>query len=518
MSKFGKEFEKIWPELNDHKTLTKTAEKHLKKYLKSKVPVKNTDLDKFQQKSKNFPIEFPIDSCRVESQPVERHDVIREQIESAYPLIHEKVLYLIIDFLEHKLRYGSSCERKLYKNMSICEFVQRLLTKRCVSFVGTEDDYLLLTGETGFGRQYLKVGCKEEREPLTLTNVLSYDEIKISALLSVSSKTEFINDGNRYNKGLRELDSSKIEQQGLVVGMIGARFERKEVMEFQDITITRNQNTLENGYGGSLDKPKQNPGFLHNLNPFKKPTNLEKLQDYRRLWNRFYEEPDHLYDQVHKDNLRFGDTLNCLVIFDNVMMKKRYAISFDMLLLEANSRALPNQAYLHVVGFGLGVWRAAVQQEQIFMECFYERLRYLLPLLKNIGVVHFSYFNLKECGELKNEGFMASKYHPKGGIKTFISKRNPHDKLPEEFKDMLLVVSYAWDGNALPGNEFWLGNLTGSNDPSTACSTLISELHNPHINTEFVCGDNLHIASFNYNIINIYDYAKKVLKSDLTRQ
>ncbi|KAI8117793.1 hypothetical protein CVS40_10394 [Lucilia cuprina] len=490
MSVFGKEFEKIWPVTTYNRTLTKFGEKLLRKYQKTKFPKRIVNLDQFKQNSQKFPIKFPLDSCRVESQPVERHLFIKEQIASAYPVIHEKVLYLIIDFLEHKLRYGSPCERKLYKNITICEFVQRLLTKRCVSFVGTDDDYLLITGATGFGRQYLKVGTPEEREPLILANVLSYDEIKISALLTVSSKTEFINDGDRYNKGLREQDLSKIEREGLVIGMIGARFERKEVMEFQDITITRQQNTRDNGYGEAMDKPQPNFSLLEFLNPLRKVKTLEKLQDYRRLWNKFYEEEDHLYDKVNKDNLRFGDTLNCL----------------------ANQRARPGCAYLHVVGFGLGVWRAAVQQEQIFMECFYERLNYLLPLLNNIGVVHFSYFNLKECGELKDNGFIASHGHPRGGIKTFISKRNPNEKLPAEYKDMLLVVSYAWDGNALPGNEFWMGNLSASNDPSTACSTLISELHNPHINSDFVCGENLHIATYDSNIIHIYDYAKKVLK------
>lgn len=34
---------------------------------------------------------------------------------------------------------------------------------------------------------------------------------------------------------------------------------------------------------------------------------------------------------------------------------------------------------------------------------------------------------------------------------------NPNTKLTDSEK--LLVVSYAWDGNALPGNEFWIGML-----------------------------------------------------------
>ena len=54
-------------------------------------------------------------------------------------------------------------------------------------------------------------------------------------------------------------------------------------------------------------------------------------------------------------------------------------------------------------------------------------------------------------------------------------------------------------------------NLKGSNDPSTACSTLITELHNPHINTDFVNGNNLHIASGSMGIVHIKEYVEKLL-------
>lgn len=77
---------------------------------------------------------------------------------------------------------------------------------------------------------------------------------------------------------------------------------------------------------------------------------------------------------------------------------------------------------------------------------------------------------------------------------------------------MLLIVSYAWDGNALPGNEFWMKMLKSTGDSSTACSTLVTELHNPHINTELVNGANLHIASEKYGVLHIADYVKNILE------
>lgn len=72
-------------------------------------------------------------------------------------------------------------------------------------------------------------------------------------------------------------------------------------------------------------------------------------------------------------------------------------------------------------------------------------------------------------------------------------------------------MSYAWDGNALPGNEFWMGSLSASGDPAAACSSLISELHNPHINMPMVSGRNLHIISPHFGLLHIASYAQKYI-------
>lgn len=54
--------------------------------------------------------------------------------------------------------------------------------------------------------------------------------------------------------------------------------------------------------------------------------------------------------------------------------------------------------------------------------------------------------------------------------------------------------------------------LKSTGDSSTACSTLVTELHNPHINTELVNGANLHIASEKYGVLHIADYVKNILE------
>uniref|UniRef100_A0A034WC84 Uncharacterized protein n=1 Tax=Bactrocera dorsalis TaxID=27457 RepID=A0A034WC84_BACDO len=496
----SEDYNVIWPPNNSAIKLTTFGRQLLQKCaIVNKPDGGKISIESFMVQSNDFPLQFGTDTCRVMSQPAQRHSAIREQIASAYPLIHERVLYLYLAFLEHKNKYGNEIERAIYADMTLTALVERLLVKRCAAFYGCIDKYLLITGEKGYGG-FCEVGTDEEKAPLQLKNVLSYDEIKLSAFLSISSQTEFINDGNRYNEGAVEVDKSKIETEGIVIGMIGGRFQLKEAMEWQDIMITATQNTKENGYGFSTQE-----AALAN----------KRNVDYRRIWRDFYEEADSIYEKVNaQHSKRFYKKPHVNYIFDNLMMKKRYAIAFDTLLLEAESRGayLNKQIYIHVVGIGLGAWRAVPQQEKIFLETFGERLQQLLPQLSHISVVHFSYFVLSAWANLQDGGIMLSETHTEDGIKIFMSNRNPSEKLPPEYKNVLVLESYAWAGNALPGNDFWLGALASSGDPAAACSTLISELHNPHINTEMVNGNNLHVVSPRYGVLHIADYAKKVLQ------
>lgn len=72
------------------------------------------------------------------------------------------------------------------------------------------------------------------------------------------------------------------------------------------------------------------------------------------------------------------------------------------------------------------------------------------------------------------------------------------------------MVSYAWDGNALPGNEFWWGQLAASGDPAAASSTQIAELHNPHINPA-VRGANLRVATTN-GLLTLKEYQQRICR------
>lgn len=198
------------------------------------------------------------------------------------------------------------------------------------------------------------------------------------------------------------------------------------MMEYQDILITNVQNTASNGYGPipttKLDKK------------------LIKIFEYRKMWNWFYNEKSLLYDDISGKDTRFrpivtGNKLNA-EIFDTLIMKKRYSITFDTLLIESNYRAsvLNKNAFIHVVGIGLGVWRAHDCQEKIFLECFESRIKALIyPALKHVSHICFSWFDLKNSGDLKDGGFIESSEHPLGGIKILMNRRNPADKLVSIF-------------------------------------------------------------------------------------
>ncbi|GBP56390.1 hypothetical protein EVAR_32260_1 [Eumeta japonica] len=488
------------------------------------------NIDEIIKKSNEFPISFPIQTIRLKTLRERRSlDDLKRNIVSTYPLIHERVLLLMTHFLTHKREFGTSIEKALYKDMTVPEFIDRILTKRAISFLGPLDKYQLLTGEKGM-EGWETVGTLQQKPPLVLENCLSYDEMKLSAMVYVSGYTEFINNGARSNAGV--VDEENTEKDGVV---IGTRFQRKLKMEYEDILITDEQNTVENGYGEEVTPTT----CLNVLKTTYVRNNQSTKHMWRQIWAEFYQV--HSYtseeltsyvdiqeksDQRQKYTERYVRNLkNSNEIFDNEVYYKRLTIPFDCTLLEANERAKAEgkTAFLHVIGIGLGVWKAVPHQNDVFILTFLERTRSFLKkeMLNHITDVNFAHIkpsnsiealfmqnNANEDVSQEKRIFFESKKHPSGGINIQLEDREPSARLPKEHTGKLLVITYAWDGNAHPGNEFWLGTLTTSGDPAAACSTQVAELHNAHINSA-VCAKNLRVAGA-HGVLPLREYCKKL--------
>lgn len=327
------------------------------------------------------------------------------------------------------------------------------------------DTYLLQDGSQGAGG-FDTIGTASETAPLTLRNYLSYDEMQIAALVSVSSPTHFINDGDRGNSGIKGVPGS-FEPKGVYVGAVGARFERPGLMEWQTMIITPKQNTAANGYGTTADPSH--------------PTTI-----YNKMWAKFYgmEESANLpsFKEIAKDTSGkyFPISKDCLLNVE--IYKQRLKAVILPFLSDANDRAKEKgvQAYVQAVGLGLGVWKVTPQQAVWMLEVYAELIA--SHDFTHIADIDFSYFPsiCVDCGGIRHGEAMTANGNR---IIIHFSKRNPAAKLTGADSGKLLVANYAWDGNSFPGNEYWIRALTASGDPAAACSSMIPELQNPFINS-----------------------------------
>jgi len=197
------------------------------------------------------------------------------------------------------------------------------------------------------------------------------------------------------------------------------------------------------------------------------------------------------YDQVRelKDSSDFLEIVTKSVhsVYLNVpVYKQRLRLVLLPFLRDANRRAeeAGQRAYVQVVGIGLGVWAVSAHQARLMVEV-YDELLHTLPL-PAISDLNFSYFppKIRDCGGVEDGQILqatisGSKSLTPNSVKIHFSQRDPASKLAE---DRLLVAMYAWDGNSMPGNEYWLGMLTASGDPAAACCSGIVQLQNPDIN------------------------------------
>lgn len=385
--------------------------------------------------------------------------------QNTFPLIQKDVRIFLGKFLQFKRESGSAKEKGLYANMRIDQFVIRLLENRPLMFMTASDQYLLQDRKRGYGG-FEKIGTDSEKSPLILENYLSYDEMAVAALIGMSSPTYFINNGARDNKSIKGAIGS-YEQEGIYVGLVGARFEKPGYMEWQHMIVTPEQNTAENGYG--LDTEHQ--GLL-------------------ALWSDLYGEKFPTFAQAQKDTTGRFVLLKNGFYFDVVVYKKRIKFVAQSFLINANSRVAAlvigdtenrperqnKKAYVHVVGLGLGVWQIDERQVEWMLDAYAEVIRD--NDLSYISDIDFSWFDAA-TQQSKDKIIKIGK---EKNINIIFSKRNPADKLVGNNANKMLVACYAWDGNAYPGNEYWAGMLTASGDPAAACCSTIAELQNPKIN------------------------------------
>ena len=464
-------------------------------------------------RSAALPYKFPTEHnlLRAFAGDESRRARIVEFAATTRPIVLARMVPLLRRFLDVKLRFGSPVERAIYAGMDENGLIDRLITKRPLVFMNSFDQFKLKSGFDGAGSEYFdRIGSRAEvtqnSSEMRLETLMSYDEIGLAALLSVSTPTFFINSGGRNNFGSRAAPGTFVES-GIVIGQVGARFERPSRMEWRHCIVDSLQNTVANGYGPALGDSANNDNATTTADSNRygvlttatasgasKHESSAAQHDRQMLqaWAEFY-GLSHFptYAEAAADTSGRFVTYRGLkrnnAFLDTLAYELRMNVAAETLLLEANERASAGskRAVCHVVGLGLGVWQIDSAQSQIYVDCYGKAIRKMRGKLGAVKAIYFSWIRGVASCDGATDGEVID------GITIRFGKRNPNDA--DEFaagSDSLLLTQYAWDGNSYPGNEYWLGSLAASGDPAAACCCLIPELQNPDVNVEQLCGAN----------------------------
>jgi len=408
---------------------------------------------------------------------------IGKQAQTVCPLIHEKVRGFLDKFIVYKQEHGNALEKGIYKDMSLAKLIVRLLSNRPATLYKAEGEYYV--AEKNFDKTY-SVGrgnFYERNEKEWEMRYLSQDEANVASLIGIVSGNSWINTGDRCNRA-KPGDKDTYIKEGVCAGLVGACFEQG--WQIHNVLL-RDTTTF-------ASKVKFNDEYIRDiwLELFDmQPGDIAENSSNNQFKN------EALYPKVKNKNDNNTESL-----FDTKLYIKLMKFVVQPFLLDADKRAeeCGKKAYVHAVGLGLGVWALnEYMQSQCLVEVFEEIISE--ENLSHISDINFSWFPEDKyviAGE-------AIDYYNKFGNKTkhlqknsndiviHFSRRNPADLLPPEDSSKLLVGMYAWDSNALPGNEGWKGYLSASGDPAALCCGTIGVMQVRDVN-----------PFFETNIIKIY--------------
>lgn len=323
---------------------------------------------------------------------------------------------------------------------------------------------------------------KKSNDTVKLNDYISYAEMDFcSSLLQVSGDVNFVNDGNRYNKGLRGVDD-EYEKKGRIAALVGARFEIKDAMESTNLIFGTSQR-LEAEHSTALvgiANQRANFGRIQSVNK-------EFVEGHKEIWDEFY-----------KNQNLTADSSGLL----NDRLQQRLYISYKKFFADAIADAKKNQikAHIRVVGLGDGFWSGANGEK--VGEAIGKAVAKILQELNDENKNHIDTVEFCDFGnENYIKGFKdVSKDVSKIKVKVENNKKAPFSsKIRKALamagsllglgKEPKLYVCFAWDSASYVGNEYWNSpphcfGLSG--DPAAAACSSIPISMNPKLNSQFL--------------------------------
>ncbi|RTL06984.1 DUF4804 domain-containing protein [Candidatus Dependentiae bacterium] len=466
---------------------------------------------------------------------------IAQDAMTTHVIVHQKVRNAIKQYIDYKVSFGP--HKDLFKNYQDHPelYVERLITKRPIAFYGASDNTLFSFNNnqdssiknqiTGFNEQHMSAEIIKE--------YISYNEMPFAALCSLCSETFCINKGNRYNMAVLD-DTDNHEPRALYCGMVGPRFERPGLMEWKHIIITENQNKNINGYGQfdqNVKKKKQQLlniwANLYGIAYFPTFDEINTAPDKNPLYITLFSQADNTTAYFNADIYKkrmlfviepFLCNANAYAALKNKSayvhvvglgtgawgsIGKMQPINKDLykstqymlysLQMDAYAQFLSEHidSLKNISDIDFSHWSKLHMEDVLKIFQKYESLRVEAKYQENMTYTLFlkikytiqaitakfnTYLNKIEkiIVARRRIEYLSLKNDQ---IKIYISFRNPFDKLKPEDQNKVLVANYAWDSNAYPGNEYYVGAFYASGDPAAACATTISEIQNPQINS-----------------------------------